>query len=330
MRIFFTGGTGAIGINLIPALLKEGHLITCLVLPEEKTTNLEQLGVKIIRGNLLEPDTYNHALEGIDLVFHLAAIVSFTNNHKDEMIRVNVKGTKIILDLIEKYNVGGLIYFSSIAYFGSTKGNIVDESFEPARKRDFFSYYEETKHLATQLVKKRKDRIPSIIFHPGIVIGENITHFNGIFRGFLTRNIPVMIDDDILVSYVYVKDLISAVLTALKKKKFGESYILSSFNITFKDVVHYTITILNRKQPMYIPKIIIKLFSKIIDLVTALPRKFGLEIFPVLTATSVMGHSKKAKSELDWKPTPTKQVFKNTLVWYKNQLLEEKKGLSEF
>ena len=100
MRIFFTGGTGAIGINLIPPLIKVGYSITCLILPNEQAPNLVKQGVKIVKGNLMEPESWEHELVGMDLVFHLAAIVGFTNNRRDEMIKVNVKGTKIILDLI--------------------------------------------------------------------------------------------------------------------------------------------------------------------------------------------------------------------------------------
>ncbi|NHI92934.1 MAG: NAD-dependent epimerase/dehydratase family protein [Candidatus Lokiarchaeota archaeon] len=325
MNIFFTGGTGAIGKNLIEALIKKGHSISCLVLPQENIENFPIKGVKIIKGNLLEPITYENELEGIDLFFHLAAIVGFTNNRRDEMIRVNVMGTKIILDLIKKYKVGGLVYFSSIAYFGSTKGKIIDESCEPPRKRKFFSFYEETKYLATKLVKKYMHEIPTIIFHPGIVIGENISHFDGVIKALLTKNLPVMIDDGFLISYVYIKDLISAVLYALEKKKFGDAYILSSFNITFKDFVQNFAIILKRKEPIYIPKLMVKWFCKLIDLITSLPRFFGLEILPILSAVSVTGHSKKATKELGWKPTPTKRIFKNMFNWYKIELLKEKK-----
>ena len=324
MKIFFTGGTGAIGVNLIPALINKGHSISCLVLPNENAQNLENLGVKLIRGNLLKPETYENEIKNVDLVFHLAAKVSFTNNRRDEMILINVKGTKIILDLIKKYNIDGLVYFSSIAFFGSTKGKIINESYKPPKKRKFFSFYEETKYLATQLVRKNMNKIPTIIFYPGIVIGENIRHFDSQIEQFLTKNLNVMYDDGILVSYVYIKDLISAVMLALDQNKFGEDYILSSFNVTFKELVQKFLITLNKKEPIYIPKFITLWFTRLFDLITAVPRKLGIEIIPVLTSSSVTGYSKKIMKELGWKPTPTNLIFKNTLNWYKkNKKLNE-------
>ena len=108
MTILVTGATGHVGRPLVEALLKQGEKVRVLV--RDKT--LASAGVEIVTGDLLDKNAVNRAIEGIDTIYHLAAVVDYKATPKKLMYAVNVNGTKNILEFPGAKKV---IYLSSAA-----------------------------------------------------------------------------------------------------------------------------------------------------------------------------------------------------------------------
>ncbi|MGH3631096.1 MAG: NAD-dependent epimerase/dehydratase family protein, partial [Sciscionella sp.] len=117
MRILVTGSSGFIGRFLIPELIAKGHEVVGLdvrVGPEFGGSFC------FIRGNILDAGVLGGAMDGIDLVIHLAA------EHKDFGVtdglyhEVNVEGTKNLLRCAAERAVGKFVFFSSVAVYGSS------------------------------------------------------------------------------------------------------------------------------------------------------------------------------------------------------------------
>ncbi|HNS63942.1 MAG TPA: NAD-dependent epimerase/dehydratase family protein, partial [Anaerolineaceae bacterium] len=73
-----TGAAGHLGNVLVRELLSQGQKVRALVLPGEDTRSLNGLDVELVQGNILNRDDLSRACEGIDVVYHLAALVAIT------------------------------------------------------------------------------------------------------------------------------------------------------------------------------------------------------------------------------------------------------------
>ncbi|WP_448595063.1 NAD-dependent epimerase/dehydratase family protein [Thermoflexus hugenholtzii] len=105
MRILVTGGAGFIGSHLVERLLQEGYAVTVLDdLSGGRLENLEAVRdhprLRILIGDVTDPVTLRRALEGVERVFHLAAVVGVLRVLADPLrtMRVNVRGTEMVLE----------------------------------------------------------------------------------------------------------------------------------------------------------------------------------------------------------------------------------------
>jgi 2-alkyl-3-oxoalkanoate reductase len=124
--VLVTGGTGFLGRLLVERLLAEGRSVT--VLARTPAPDLEARGVRFIRASLADSDAVHAACAGIESVFHVAAKVGVWGRY-DDYFRVNVLGTRSLLDGCRTYGVKRLIYTStpSVVYNGRDLAG-VDES----------------------------------------------------------------------------------------------------------------------------------------------------------------------------------------------------------
>ncbi len=125
MGVLVTGGAGRLGINVCKTFLNNGFQVRIFDLDSERNRrSVTELGGKaeILWGDITRPDTVRKALEGVDAVVHMAGILPPVAYERPELARrVNVGGTKIIVDLIRE--MGGripLVFTSSVAVFGPT------------------------------------------------------------------------------------------------------------------------------------------------------------------------------------------------------------------
>ena len=99
MTAAVTGASGHIGNNLCRELLKEGYKVKALV--REDVGALQNLDVEFVKGDISNKESLQKLTKDADVVFHLAAIISITGNSKDILTKINIEGTKNILQAIE-------------------------------------------------------------------------------------------------------------------------------------------------------------------------------------------------------------------------------------
>lgn len=192
MRVLVTGGVGYIGTELIGLLSADDNVKEVLVYDNLSRSNYNFfLGnklsggnkVKFIKAELLDSRTLKKSLEGLDVVYHLAAKVTtpFANDDPHLYEQVNHWGTAELVYAIENTDVKKVIYTSSSGVYGSSS-EAVDESFQPQPK----TFYAISKLRAEEQVKRLSAKRQVYILRCGNVYGYNRSmRFDAVINKFV-------------------------------------------------------------------------------------------------------------------------------------------------
>ncbi len=210
MRVLITGGAGRLGITVCKAFLHDGFLVRTFDLDtpnNRKSVKRLNGNAEVMWGDITRPDTVQKALEGVDAVVHMAGILPPLAYQKPELAKkVNVDGTKIIVDLIKER--GGNIPFlftSSVAAFGPT----------PAASQPLCP--EKTKPNPRGAYGETKLQAESIIKESGIdyiILRLTATMYLSFSVSDLKRMFTVPLNNR--VEYCHPNDTASAILNAIK------------------------------------------------------------------------------------------------------------------
>jgi UDP-glucose 4-epimerase len=137
MTILVTGGAGFIGSNLVHFLAASGYPIR--VLDDLSTGSLDNLAdvqsaVEAVTGDICDPEAVRRAMEGVEIVYHLAALPSVARSLVDPAStnRVNVDGTLNVLQFAKDAGVRRVVYASSSSVYGDTPTLPKDETMAQA------------------------------------------------------------------------------------------------------------------------------------------------------------------------------------------------------
>jgi nucleoside-diphosphate-sugar epimerase len=252
MRVFVTGGTGFIGGHVVRKLRERGDDVVCLVRNRDKGSSLAALGCEIVEGNLGDEGAIRVGMKGADAVIHGAAVyeVGIPKGERPPMYEANVLGTERVLRAALEENVPRVVYISTVAAFGNTRGQVVDETYQHPGS-DFTSYYEETKYEAHQAAKKLIDAgLPCVIVQPGGVYGpDDHSAIGAQINQFLAGRMPLIAFPELGMNMVHVEDVADGVLLALDKGEIGESYVFGGQITTMRELIETTGRIADRKPP---------------------------------------------------------------------------------
>jgi len=212
MRVCVTGGTGFLGTALVRDLLARRVPVRVLARPSRRADLLETQGAEVVRGGLGDPDCIAHAVEGVDVVYHLAAKVD-TPGSKAEFLETNVGGTERVLTACLRQGVGRVVYASSLAVYGPVpSGQRIDEDTAYDELPQLRDFYAESKILADQFAVTfaRKTALPMTIIRPGIVYGPGKQLPVGLLGFTLGKTNFVFGDPNNRIPLNYVENLVDA------------------------------------------------------------------------------------------------------------------------
>ncbi len=230
MKIFITGSTGFIGTHLLNQLQESPHERVCLVRTKEKARQVEALGCRAILGDVTDREVLLAGMEDCDQVFHLANIYSMWLRDRSEFERVNVAGTKNVLDAALACKVSRVIYISTVAVFGSPAEKPFNEHSLPGSR--LFSDYARTKAKGDAIAwdyARNKD-LPLVVLYPGIVLGGGDHKPSGQYiLDLIRRRTPGTIFHRSVETYVYVGDVVRAILAASELPGItGQRYLIGN------------------------------------------------------------------------------------------------------
>jgi nucleoside-diphosphate-sugar epimerase len=230
-----TGATGFIGGHLAQRLRRERHPVRCLVRASSDVSLLETLEVELVVGDLESPSSLGDAVGGCRYVFHCGALVSDWATVK-EVARVNVQGTQNLLGACVASGVERVVHFSTTDIYGYSGGTAIDESYRPAR---FRNWYAQTKLAAEAEVRRVESThaLDAVILRPATVYGPRSTEVVGeIARAIRNRRMLLINGGRAVAGLCYVENLIDAAVLAQRHQAApGHAFNLSDgLGITWK------------------------------------------------------------------------------------------------
>ena len=319
MKVFVTGGTGFIGHHVIRMLRERGDEAIALVRSPEKAGALRDLGSEVVAGDLSDRGRIASVMAGCDAAIHGAAIykVGIPASERDGMRQANVVGTANTLGAAMDVKVPRVVYISTIAAFGNTHGEIVDESYDHPGDT-FTSYYEETKYEAHQIAKGLiAEGLPCVIVQPGGVYGpDDHSAIGKQILDFAAGRMPLVPFPDLGMSLVHVEDVAAGVLLALDKGETGQSYVLGGEITTLRGLMDSTAKVAGTREPRgNIPTGLMKAIAPagpIVGKILGQPPNLR-ELISSSDGVTFWASSGKAESELGYNPRPLERGLRETL-----------------
>jgi nucleoside-diphosphate-sugar epimerase len=207
MKALVTGATGFVGSHLAEALRRRGDEVTALARSATKAAALEPLGVRVVTGDLHDHAALQRAVEGQDVIFHVAGVVAARN--EADFLAANRDGTRHVVEAGERAGAGRLVLVSSMAAAGPTMPGRPLDGHEPPHP---VTAYGRSKLAAEGVV--RAGGLPWTIVRPPMVYGPRDQEVLKVFRMARVGVAPVLGDGTQELSAVYGPDLADALVAA--------------------------------------------------------------------------------------------------------------------
>jgi len=312
MKTLVTGANGFTGSHLVKALEQQGHTVVCLVRKSSNLSRLANFNVQFIYGDITDRDALSTAMKGVDRVFHTAAYVELGIVNETEMERVNVEGTRAVLEVAQSAGISKLVYCSTIGVFGDTQGEIINETFKRTQT-DFSSAYDRTKYEAQQLVDQfAAQGLPVVSILPSGIFGADDPHFGPVMQQFFKGGLKLWAGGDRITGIVHVDDLVTAMILAAEKGKLGEYYIISAGDLTTREMFNILSKESGVPVPREAPKFLVRLAGNLLDPIGRLFKwqpPLSRERVHYVYDRCVRVDASKARQELCWHPRSVSETL---------------------
>ena len=324
MRVLVTGANGFIGQHIVRCIEKQGDKINVLV-RNSNSFNISDK-VNIFEGDIFDNEKLRKAVNEVDAVFHLVAKThDFSNidNAKD-YFKINVEGTRNLLDACVKSNIKHFIYFSSVKAMVEECKHTLDETYDCTPT----TLYGKTKLMAERLVIEygNKHGFKTTILRLPLVYGPgNKGNIYKMIEAIDNGRFVMMGNGSNKRSMVYVGNVADAGIAIIDRKVADTKvYVITDgVDYTVKDLYKLIAKGLSKKPlPFYVPMGIAKMLAIAGDIASRITGKslpFNSDVLNKLTS-SLAFSSQKIQNEIGFRPKHNLyNTIDETIKWYKNR-----------
>lgn len=325
MKVFVSGATGFIGIQLVKRLAAAGHGVHALYRSESKADLIRLPGVRLFKGDILEKESLDLALADCEEAYHTAAFAGVWSKERDLVYRLNVDGALNVIECAGKKGVRRVVLTSTAGILGPSTGEAVHE--DSPDPDSFFTDYEASKFKLEQQFLGRTTGSPEVVIvNPTRVYGPGyLSESNGVTRMIKQymegrwRFIPG--NGRSSGNYVHVEDVVSGHLLAMEKGHPGERYILGGENISYVQLFEFVREASGVTKTLYkVPLLVLLSAAGIMLLISKISGRAPL-IVPNLVRKfnhNWIVSSGKAIRELGYDPMDARRGIRQTVEWIKN------------
>jgi nucleoside-diphosphate-sugar epimerase len=295
--------------------------VVALVRKTSDLSRLAQCQPELVYGDITDRAALQQAMVGVDWVFHTAAYVELGLVDAAEMARINVAGTRAVLEAAQASQQQGqplqkLIYCSTIGIYGDTRGRVIDETFQ-RQQQGFSSAYDLTKYQAQQLVDEAAATgLPIVSVMPSGIFGADDPHFGPVVQTFLKGKLKVWAGGQRITGIVHVDDLVEAMLLAVEQAAPGSHYIISSGDLSTSEMFSFLSQQTGIPTPWEAPEWLVRLVGYLLDPIGRAFRwqpPISRERVHYIYDRCVRVDGSKARRELNWQPRTVEQTLKDLL-----------------
>lgn len=329
--VLVTGGTGLLGAHLLLELAQHEAAIRAIYRNPQKMAFTKKLfslygkeaffeKIQWLKADILDIISLEEIYEDVQYVYHCAAIVSFNPAEQQQMMKINIDGTANMVNIALENKIKKFCYVSSVAAIGEYAGNKCSDEQAIWQKSKSTTNYSISKYYAENEVwRASEEGLKIVIVNPSTILGVgnweegSSAIFKKVYDGL--KFYPAGSN-----SFVGVKDVVKAMIQLMKSDVQAKRYILSSENLSFKQLLTLMAKSFDRKAPtMKASKKLAKFLASTDMIVSFLSAKK-----PLLTHESVevsYKHScysnEKAKEDLKIKFQKMEELIPESAKLYK-------------
>ncbi len=261
MRVLVTGSTGFVGGAICKALVEKSYTVRAFHRESSNLSLLKDLPVEHFIGDLTQPQSLLNAMQDVDIVFHVAAMLSSVSQ-PGRMYTVTVEGTRAVIDAALKNGVKKFIHTSSVAALGipqfpsertaPEETAHMDENHTWNYRSDHWPYGY-SKYLAELEVQKGVALgLDAVIINPSYVVGPGDIYrkTSSPIIQIARQRFPIMPTGGL--NIVHIDDVVNCHLQALEYGSPGERYIIAGDNLTLMDFIQKVASIANVPSPRWL------------------------------------------------------------------------------
>jgi dihydroflavonol-4-reductase len=316
--VLVTGASGLVGSHVARHLVERGDRVRVTVRERSRLDNLRDLDAERVTCDVLDRRAVRRALRGVDRVFHVAGLTSLRVG-RETLFRINVVGTRTVMEEALRAGVERVVHTSSVAAIGpAARGSTADERQPFSAGGLDVPYVHAKREAEVEVFRAAAAGLPVVVVCPGHVLGAGDLYRSSteLVLRFLRRQIPAYVDGALNV--VDAHDVARGHLLADERGTPGERYILGNRNFTLDRLF----ADLGRISGVAPPALKLPLPAAL-----ALARGFeAMPGIPPITQVEVRSaaqwwayRSTKAKRELGWRPSHHEDSLERTIAWYRDR-----------
>jgi dihydroflavonol-4-reductase len=313
-----TGGTGFVGGGVVRALVERGWDVIALTRTEAGAGALASAGARPALGDVAEPDAILRGAVGCEVVFHAAGLNASCLRDPSPLVRINVEGTRNVLEAAARAGVRRFVHTSSAAAIGEPTGDVGRE--DTAHRGWFLTAYERSKFRAERLVLERGPELglevvcvdPSSVQGPGRATGTA-----RLLLAAARGRLPLAFDA--WLSFVDADDCALGHVRAAERGRPGERYILSGASVRVRQALDVLRGVTGRPtRTWFVPRRSVLLAAAVVE---AAARAVGRTppVCREVARAGLHGHrfdGSRATRELGLVYTPLVETLRRTVDWF--------------
>ncbi|MVU77558.1 NAD-dependent epimerase/dehydratase family protein [Nocardia sp. ET3-3] len=317
MRVAVTGASGFLGVNLVDRLVESRHEVVAL--DRKIPDGPPREGVSWARADVLDPVRMRAALDGAEVVYHLAAVITLA--HRDDRAwKVNTQGVRTVAEAAAAAGVRRMVHCSSIHSFDQHRcGGRIDES-APRSTDPGLPVYDRSKWQGeVELHSVIDSGLDAVICNPTGVYGPvdyGLSRINAILRDAARGRVPMMVDGTF--DLVDVRDVADGLIAAADKGRTGENYLLPGHMTRMLAACRLAANATGRRGPWFgLPLRLVEAITPIAEPIGAV---FGSDLvsrasLAALRATPIVDGA-KARAELGYRARPAAETIRDLVEFF--------------
>ncbi len=297
--ILVTGANGFVGSYVCHRLVSSGFNVKALVRKDADTRRIDDIldQMVICNSDLLDLPLLETCFEDVEKVIHCAAVISFHSADCEDLMAVNVEGTRNVVNLCLKLGIKKLVHISSTAAIGRTGPTDVLDEKTPWNETKFTSCYGKSKYLAElEVWRGQTEGLAVAVLNPSVILGQQTLGLgSGQLLEYARKEHRFYPTGDL--NYVDVRDVATIAIRLMEDTFNGQKFIVNAGAVSYK-----------------------KFFGDVADIVGINPPEIAAEgwklriaIWADLLRSLFTGKRRTLSAEMV-RSTANKPVFKNTRI----------------